>query len=132
MKLVTNHWIFIILIALATIYALFFDDVRILAFQKQADQAFYGITVGVFFLFTFEIVVQSFISEGYFLSFFFWLDIISTLSLIPDIGWLTDYFETQLTKKASQITKTSRAARVTRIIRIVRIIRLIRIVKLYK
>jgi len=27
---------------------------------------------------------------GYFLGFFFWLDIISTLSLIFDIGWISN------------------------------------------
>lgn len=115
-----------------TIYALFFDDFRILGFAKDADRIFYGLTVTVFFLFTFEIVAHSIVTEGYFLSFFFWLDVISTLSLIPDIGWITEFFESQATKKASAITKTSRAARVTRIIRIVRVLRLIRIVKLYK
>lgn len=130
--MVTNHWIFVALMTLVTVYALFFDDVRILGFSKDADKGFYGLTVIVFFLFTFEIVVHSICTQGYFLSFFFWLDIISTLSLIPDIGWITDFFDSQLTKSASSITKTSRAARITRIIRIVRVLRLIRIVKLYK
>ena len=93
LKLVTNHWAFVALMTLVTIYALFFDDVRLLGFNKAADIVFYGLTAGVFFLFTFEIIVHSICTDGYFLSFFFWLDVVSTLSLIPDIGWITDYFE---------------------------------------
>jgi hypothetical protein len=40
-------------------------------------------------LFAFEIVVTSVVTDDYKYSFFFWLDIIATLSLIPDIDWLS-------------------------------------------
>ena len=40
--------------------------------------------------FTLELVLASIAKKDYFLGFYFWLDIISTLSLIPDIGWFWD------------------------------------------
>jgi hypothetical protein len=68
------------------------------------------------------------------MSFFFWLDILSTLSLIFDIGWISDgLFEAGDAGNASKIARAGRASRIgTRAGRIVRIVRLIRLVKLYK
>lgn len=75
---------------LVTIYALFGDDVRSTAFNSSVDNAFYSISIVCFFLFTIEILLASISKYDYFLSFYFWLDIIATLSLIFDIGWIWD------------------------------------------
>ena len=40
--------------------------------------------------FTLEIILASIAKKDYFIGFYFWLDIIATLSLIPDIGWFWD------------------------------------------
>jgi hypothetical protein len=37
------------------------------------------------FLFSIEILINSMVVDGFKYSFFFWLDLIATLSLIPDI-----------------------------------------------
>jgi hypothetical protein len=87
-------------------------------------------------MFTLEIILASVAKEEYFLTFFFWLDVVSTLSMLTDIGWVWDIMvgENSSSKagNAAQLAKTSRAGRVTRVIRVIRLIRLIRIVKLYK
>ena len=84
--------------------------------------------------------MSSFVKEGYFLGFYFWLDLVATASMIFDIGWLWDYINgygagTNPARAASR-TKASRGARVGtkagRVTRVIRLIRLIRIVKLYK
>jgi len=43
-----------------------------------------------FALFTIEILINSVVAEDFKYSFFFWLDIIATLSLIADINWILD------------------------------------------
>ena len=73
-----------------TIYALFGDDVRTLAFTKNADDVFYVITIVCMLFFSLEVLISSIAKEGYFLGFYFWLDFIATVSLIFDIGWLWD------------------------------------------
>jgi general stress protein CsbA len=73
-----------------TIYALFFDDIRILLFPKEADNFFFAATLMGIILFTAEIVATSYSKDDYINSFFFWLDIISTVSMIPDCGWIWD------------------------------------------
>lgn len=75
---------------LVTIYALFGDDIRSLVTTKQADEGFYYTTSIAMFFFAVEIIIASIAKDGYFNSFYFWLDLISTISLITDIGWIMD------------------------------------------
>ena len=64
------------------------------------------------------------------------MDLVSTISLIFDIGWISeDIFGTSAenAQNAAQLARASRASKIgSRAGRIVRIIRLIRLVKLYK
>ena len=88
-------------------------------------------------LFGLEMILSCIAKEGYIFGFFFWLDLISTASLIFDIQWITDIlFGTgggQNAQSATSLARASRASRIaTRTGRIVRIVRLIRLVKLYK
>jgi hypothetical protein len=116
-----------------TVYTLFFDDIRVLFIPKVADDAFFTITVICFLLFLFEIVLSSIVVPKYWLSFFFWLDMMATFSMIFDIGWIMDSFNNaSQANSLGSVAQSSRAARVTRIVRLVRLIRLVRIVKLYK
>jgi hypothetical protein len=126
---------------LLTIYALFGDDLRLLATPKRDDEIFYSLSCVCLFFFTLEVVMASFVKENYLLGFFFWLDVVATISLIPDIGWIWDPIMGDDSSgadpaQASQIARAGRASRAGtragRVIRILRIIRLIRIVKLYK
>jgi hypothetical protein len=126
---------------LVTIYALFGDDIRMLFFSKQVDNAFYICTIIAMVFFLLEILLASLSKEDYFLGFYFWLDLVATISLIFDIGWFWDAILGNASsggnpKSAAKAAKAGRGARVgtraSRIARIVRLIRLIRIVKLYK
>ncbi len=127
---------------IVTIYALFGDDIRLLIFSKVVDDYFYALSAVSLVLFSIEIILASLAQDHYFLGFYFWLDLVSTISLISDIGWIMDAilgnqsFDATNAQQASQLARASRGAKVGskagRIIRIIRLIRLIRIVKLYK
>lgn len=71
-----------------TIYSLFFDDIRAAAFDLDQDNIFYSLTFVCMILFLLEIILASISKEDYFLTFFFWLDVISTISMIPDCGFI--------------------------------------------
>lgn len=78
---------------------------------------------------------MSIAKKEYFLGFFFWLDLISTFSLLLDIGFISDQIFDQNSGSSgpTEVAKAARASRVgTRAARIVRIVRLVRLVKLYK
>ena len=126
-----------------TVYTLFGDDVRVLAFSKSADVTFWILTSVSLGAFSLEIILASLSKEDYFLGFYFWLDIISTISLITDIGWIMNAMmgtsgETSASnaKQAAKLAKAGRGTRIGtkagRVARVIRLIRLIRIVKLYK
>jgi len=131
---------FVAFMTLITIYALFADDIRQLIPNKSVDDGFFTMASICLGFFTFEIILSCLAKPGYFLGFFFWLDIISTASLIFDIGWISNLiFGTSGNAGAAGAAKLARAGRASRvgtragrIVRVVRLIRLIRIVKLYK
>lgn len=129
-----DHYATVVIMTLLTIYALFFDDIRILAFHKDYDDIFFGITAAGIIIFFIEILLSSYSKPEYLFHFFFYLDIISTLSMVPDCGWIWELVINNGvdSKSATDLAKASRAGRVTRVIRVIRLIRLIRIVKLYK
>lgn len=78
---------FQIIINVMTVYALFADDIRSAFLPKSVDNGFDSITIVCMVLFTIEIILSVITKEKYFNSFFFWLDIISTISLIFDLKW---------------------------------------------
>ena len=73
-----------------TIYSLFFDDIRASALTLRADLTFYIVSFICMIFFLVEIILSSVSKEEYFLHFFFWLDIVSTISMIPDVGFIWD------------------------------------------
>lgn len=136
---ILNNNIFITFMTIITIYALFGDDIRVVSCPKSADEVFYSLTCIALFFFTVEIIMASIAQKDYFLGFYFWLDTVSTLSLLTDIGWLMEAIlgggsvSAANASSASSLARAGRAARIgTRAGRIVRLIRLIRIIKLYK
>ena len=128
--------------ALVTLYALIGDDIRLWLTDKPADPYFYAFFIVSLFLFSLELLINSLVVDGFKYSFFFWLDIIATLSLIPDIPWITDPISLLLsmtpnTQSAdvslgTTISATSTNDRAQRLVKSIRLIRLIRIIKLYK
>lgn len=126
-----------------TVYALCGEDVRLLFFGIDADDIFMYLNIASLAIFSVELVLACFSKKGYFGSFFFWLDIVSTLSILTDIEpvWAAvtntgDSTEGTDSTDAAQIVRASRGARLGtragRMTRVIRLIRLIRIVKLYK
>jgi hypothetical protein len=60
----------------------------LIATTKQADIYFSSVLQISFILFAVEVLTTSIVIDDYKYSFFFYLDIIATLSLINDIPWM--------------------------------------------
>ena len=74
--------------SLVTFYVLFMEDIRELAIPMSADltmDILYIIAMSLYFA---ELVMGSIAIDGYFLRFFFWIDLISLLSMLPDISFI--------------------------------------------
>lgn len=117
------------------------DDIRLLLLTKESDPIFLVLNIITLTLFSLELIVSSICVNGYFGNFFFWLDFISTISIVTDIEpvWnaliglkdtdkpLDEDSSNQGGQKGARLS--SKAGRMARI---VRLFRLIRIVRLYK
>ncbi len=143
----------VIAMAVITIWALFSDDLRVAVAPKSADDIFTGIITMAFFMFIFEIIAASFCKDDYlvvpeqkllknetifesfvrrakFGSFYFWSDMLATISLIFEIPWTGASLGGDELNRAGDTANTG--ARASKTIRLVRMVRLIRLVKLYK
>ena len=127
-----------ITMSLVTLFALFADDIKSLGFTKSSDDIFSSLVVISLIFFSFELVLSFIYKVNYKWSFYFWLDLVATLSLVTDIGWIWTQLigvsnSSSSGKQLQNAAKASRAGtRTSRILRIIRLIRLIRLVKLYK
>jgi hypothetical protein len=89
-----------------------------------------------------EVFFGSIVLEDFKYSFFFYLDIIATLSLINDISWFLNPlvglvgqspdYEGVNAVPGVMYTQSATSGKVAQLIKSIRLIRLIRIIKLYK
>lgn len=73
-----------------TVYALFGDDFRQLVTTKAADPSFNIITIIVMAFFFLEITLSSMAIEYYFLSLYFFLDLLATITMFTDVTFIWD------------------------------------------
>eukprot|EP00927_Polykrikos_kofoidii_P042074 TRINITY_DN35945_c0_g1_i1.p1 TRINITY_DN35945_c0_g1~~TRINITY_DN35945_c0_g1_i1.p1 ORF type:complete len:972 (+),score=167.68 TRINITY_DN35945_c0_g1_i1:250-3165(+) len=125
---------FTVFTTVVTLFALFGDDFRLFATHKRTDIFFNILTLICVTVFSVELVAAVNGKPDYFLGLFFWLDLVSTVTLMLDLTWVGDaLFCSSSGGAAEGAASTSRAGRAgARASRTVRIIRLIRLVKLYK
>ena len=74
-----------ILILLLAIYSLYHEDILFLTLPKSFDTPFHHITEAVFFFFLIELIILIISKNKFIGSFYFYLDIISIISLIPEV-----------------------------------------------
>ena len=78
---------------IVTIYALFAGDIQAAAFNKDSDSVFTVLLILCFIFFAVEIFLNTIVADDFKYSFFFWLDIIATISLCIDMNWFTDMLQ---------------------------------------
>eukprot|EP01031_Cornospumella_fuschlensis_P042980 gene42980-52528_t len=127
------------LISLLTLYVLFADDAKLLSTDKYVDVDFSTSYAVCLFIFIFELLGNTWTGTtftithkpfrvrwvGYFFSFFWWLDLISIISLFPDVLFVAEGLGME-SLNSSQSTD-SRSFMFVRLVRLVRLARLYRI-----
>ena len=126
--------------AACLLIALFGSDVAQLAGSQEdmGDKIKDSLLTACLIYFFLELCMQSVADPAYRFGFFFFMDIIGTLSLILDISWILDSFGVNLSdgKADGSVLRAARTARVGaragRLTRAVRIIKLLRMRSLLK
>ena len=107
-------------------------------FTVHANETFDVITIIAMCVFIIEIVLSIVAYSSYCNSFYFWLDIVSTISMIFDISYLASIIGAGATNSvnSAQIFRASRVgkigAKAGRVFRVLRLLRLFRISKIFK
>eukprot|EP00968_Pinguiococcus_pyrenoidosus_P023531 scaffold3864_cov248-Pinguiococcus_pyrenoidosus.AAC.6 len=123
-------------LGVVTLFSLFGDDMRLAAARPSADDGFFAVAAVILGLFFSDLCLNCFAWPGYPGSFNFYVDVLSTLATIPDVGWLWDLMvgtqnslgERDLVRDSAASASTARASR---ILRVVRLLRLLRVAKLW-
>ncbi len=132
---VLNTLWFQVTLMLATFLALYGPDINMAVFNSDADIYMAWLCVVITVVFVVEIAIQILIPEPYFLTFYFFLDLVGTLSLIPDMVML---FSPRLQANADALTfaKAGRIVRVgtrsTQAVRLFKLVRIARIMRVFK
>lgn len=86
-KIINNNYT-MTFVSLLTVYCLFGDDVRTAFVDKSYDFVFTIISIICIFFFGLEIAASIVVKPNYYLSFFFWLDLVSAVSILLDLVWI--------------------------------------------
>jgi len=142
-RCIVDNKYFIAFTTLLTIYALSGDDFRLWLTPVAADEYFDYCVWSCIIVFTIEVILSCLGKADYYPGFFFFLDVISTVTLVLDLSFISDEMskggEDESSGQSADGTgsqnglKSGRTARVgAKAGRVVRVLRLVRILKLYK
>mmetsp|Transcript_13677 Transcript_13677/g.43187 ORF Transcript_13677/g.43187 Transcript_13677/m.43187 type:complete len:900 (+) Transcript_13677:213-2912(+) len=137
-SVVENHQ-FSTFMTCVTVYALFGNDFRLSLTDTSADVGFEVCAWLCIVCFSLEMALNCFGCDTYFGGFYFWIDLVSTISILSEIRFVVDSLSSVLIGEGGSTTEMMKAGkagrvgtRASRIIRIVRLVRMVRVVKLYK
>lgn len=132
---IINHRVYKLVSILVSFFALYIRDLSY-AFNmpQESDLFILDITLSiVFFFIALELILYSLTHSNYMFTFFFWMDLIGTLSLLMDIPWIMLGFG--LNDNIFLIVKggkTGRAAKGATSIKMMRMVKLTRIIGLFR
>lgn len=122
-----------------TLFVLFGDNIKLLAASIELDDGFQIANSICMFFFIIEFLANTwtktkfitfypFVYNGYLFSFFWYLDIVSIVSMWFDISWIADPMG--MGDIASQVGGNSNLMKAGRVARLVRLVRLVRLYKI--
>jgi len=136
-RVIVENNFFVCFTMVLTIYALLADDFRLMFTNAAADPVFNGLVITCILVFGLECILSVYGKPDYLGSFFFWLDVISTISLVLDITFVADSLYSTSQDDSGDTggseVRGGRAAKIgAKAGRVVRVLRLVRILKLWK
>ena len=102
--------------ALLTVYSIFAIDF-VKSFSHQPVAYIFGyIHIIAIFVFAFEMILNALLKQKYVFSFYFWIDLVSTISMIMEITWVDNWLVDNSSLTAVfTLAKVIKASRLSRI-----------------
>ncbi|CAK0812436.1 unnamed protein product, partial [Prorocentrum cordatum] len=120
---------------LLTMWSLTCDDLRLMYTEKPADPIFNCVSIACMLFFLIDIILNCMASRDYQGSFFMFLDVIATASMVFDITWVMESLVGGSSggENDGGALRGGRSAKIgARLTRIFRVVRLVRVAKLYQ
>ena len=117
-RMISTNWLYNITISLVTLLNLFGTNINQMVGTQDTDKYKNIVALGIIAVFIWDIFLNSKATKGYFLKVLFWIDIISTTTILLDIDWISDLFRTRVSSltgigyKLALIFRSQRAARI--------------------
>ena len=131
---IVNHPIYKLMTMLFAVGALYTKDLCYAVLPKTADFWALNVVLSVIFFWLFlELILYSITFSNYCFTFFFWLDLIGTASILIDIPWIL--LGIGLKSNIFLIVKGGRMGRAARgagSIRFIKLIKMVRMIKLFR
>jgi len=126
-----NHKVIEAFFIVLTVWSLFMEDVRVLVVPRETDVTIYWCHLVVMIFFCIEVVLRAYAQpNSYFGSFYFYLGILASASMVFDI--LPLFNPTDEQSMDFNYARLGKSARVgTRLTRLIRILRVLRVLKLF-
>lgn len=118
-----------LILGLLLMLSLFMSEAWVLGNAPDStNDGLYATLTAVFVIFMLEGIILCVVQEGYLFSFFFWFDLIGTLSIMLDIGWISGLFiPSGAVSRSGSVLRATRAAKLgARYGRLLRMLRLMR------
>jgi hypothetical protein len=90
LEILVDSNIFIVFFMVLTIFIMFITDIQSGWLSSNSDGPIEYLQTAILLIFILEILITCLAKKGYTNSFFFWLDVVSTISIIQDIGFMFD------------------------------------------
>jgi len=111
LRVLDSRW-WLCAMALMTLYVVFGEELKLAAFPPSADIGLEALTIVCLGVFLAEIALSSAARPHFFLSFYFWVDLVATLSLFVEfpmirrqvLGQGLDYYDIREEQTAEAIT----------------------------
>lgn len=134
---VLDHHMTTIFISIITIIVLFGDDLRQAVLIKPDDNYVDSLFLICWLIFITELILSCYAKHGYLFSFFFWMDVVSIITIPSDIYFIVYAIMGTngaiIPTDATSVARAGRASRVgTRVARLIRLLRLIRLIRIAK
>eukprot|EP01048_Picozoa_sp_COSAG05_P001190 COSAG05_NODE_39_length_27555_cov_750.282925_5_plen_914_part_00 len=130
---IMQSWQVTLFMLIITVWALFGADIIMMMSDKTADPAFETVSIILFIVFMVELIINSLTQDKYFLSFFWFLDLVAALSMLLDVESIRDAIMGTDDNQDLTVARAGRAARAgTRAGRLLKMTRLLRVIKLFR
>lgn len=96
-NLIMESAIFHIVVLVLSIFSLFNSDIMTTCLPTSVDSTFHHINEFIFIFFLLELILFSIFKQNFFGSFYFYLDIIAIISLLPEVSFIWDPLSVVLT-----------------------------------